>query len=53
MSRTGLSPLRFIELAGQCLFVRKPIAQLDKPPDTGQSRSKPKCPPGQLELAYA
>ena len=52
-SRSGLSPLRFAELAGQCLFIRKPIAALDKPPEVNASSPKPKCNPAQLELAYA
>jgi hypothetical protein len=52
-SRSALSPLRFAELAGQCLFIRKPIEALDKPPDVNPSRPKPKCNPAQLELAYA
>jgi putative transposase len=37
----------------QCLFIRKPIAALDKPPDVNPSSPKPKCNPAQLELAYA
>ena len=51
MSRSALSPLRFAEPAGQCLFIRKPLAHLDKPPEVNASTPKPKCP-GQLQLAY-
>ena len=53
MSHSGLAPLRFAELVGQCLFVRKPITQLDKPPEVHPSAAKPKCSPGQQEFAYA
>jgi putative transposase len=49
MSRSTLAPLRFAELAGQCVFVRKPITRLDKPPETPPN---PKRNPGQLEFAY-
>jgi len=52
-SRSGLSPIRFAELAGQCLFIRKPVARLDKPPEVNASSPKAKGHPGQLELAYA
>jgi IS4 transposase len=52
LSRSHLSPLRFIELAGQCLFIRKSIAHLDRPPQANPCRPKTKCQPGQLELAY-
>ena len=52
-SRSNLSPLRFVELAGQCLFIRKPLALLDKPPEVNPSRSKSKYHQGQLELTYA
>lgn len=52
MSRSTLAPLRFAELVGQCLFVRKPLTQLDKPPDVHPSHPKPKCCPGQLEFAH-
>lgn len=53
MSRSTLPPLRFAELAGQCLFIRKPVTHLDKPPEVHASAPKPKCHPGQMELAYA
>lgn len=53
MNRSSLSPLRFVELAGQCLFIRKSIAHLDKPPEVDASAPKHKCHPGQMELAYA
>lgn len=52
MTRTKLSALRFIELAGQNLFVRKPLAQLEKPPTGNPSKPKPKSHPRQLVIAY-
>ncbi len=53
MSRSSLVPLRFTELVGQCLFIRKSIARLDRPPDVNAGQPKPRCHPGQLEFAYA
>jgi IS4 transposase len=51
-ARSASPPLRFAELVAAQLFVRKPIALLDKPPDpTGRRRRQP-CT-DQLELAYA
>jgi putative transposase len=51
-SRCALPALRFAERVGQCLFIRKPIALIDKPPEVNPSRPKPKISPGQLEIAY-
>lgn len=51
-SRCTLPALRFAELVGQCLFIRKPIARIDKPPEVNPSRPKPKTHPGQMEFAY-
>jgi putative transposase len=48
-----LPVLRFIELAGQNLFVHKPLAELDKPPNVNPSNPQPKCYPAQLAIAYA
>lgn len=53
MSRSTLSPLRFAELVGQCLFIRKSITHLDKPPEVHASAPKNKCCPEQLQFAYA
>jgi IS4 transposase len=52
-SQSGLSPIRFAELVGQCLFTRKPLARVDKPPEVNASMPKPKSHPAQLKLAYA
>lgn len=51
-SRTALSALRFADLAAAALYVRKPIARLDKPPEVNPSRPRQNAP-GQLELTYA
>ena len=52
-SGSDIPPLRFIELVGQNLFIRKPIADLDKPPKVNPSKPQPKYHPGQLEITYA
>jgi len=45
--------LRFAQLVSQFLFVRKPIAHIDKPPPVNPSKPKPKCSPDQLAFCYA
>lgn len=50
-NRITLAPIRFAELVGQGLFVRKPIAHIDKPPEVNPSKAKPN--PDQMVLAYA
>jgi putative transposase len=52
-SRSELTPIRFAGLVGRCLFTRKPLAHLDKPPEVHPSKPKSSLVPGQLELAYA
>ena len=52
LTRSTLQALRFAELAGQTLFVRKPLAELDKPPKANSSKPQPKRHPAQLEIAY-
>ena len=52
-SRSTLPALRFAELVGQCLFTRKPMHRLDKPPEVNPSKPRPKYAPEQLGLAYA
>ena len=46
-------PLRFAELVCQCLFTRRPIAEIDKPPPVNPSKAQPRCSPDQLEFSYA
>jgi putative transposase len=51
-SRLAMPAIRFAELITGCLFTRKPIAKIDKPPDVHPSKAPPFTHPGQLELAY-
>ena len=44
--------LRFAELVCHRLFMRSPIAEIDKPPPVNPSKPKPKFSPDQLGLAY-
>jgi putative transposase len=48
-----LPALRLTELIRQRLFMRRPIAEIDKPPPCNPSRRQPNSPPGQLEFSYA
>lgn len=52
-SRSTLSALRFRELAGQCLFIRKSIRDLDKPPTRDIAKPKTHHQSDQWEFAYA
>jgi putative transposase len=45
-------PLRFAELICQRLFMRRPVAEIHKPPPVNPSRPKPKCSPDQLAFVY-
>jgi putative transposase len=45
--------LRFTELLGLRLFMRKSIAQIDKPPDVNPSKARPKHSTDQLAFTYA
>ena len=45
--------LRFAGLVRDCLFSRKRVAHIDKPPPVNPSKPAPKCHPNQLELCYA
>ena len=47
-----LPNLRFAELVCQRLFMRKPIAEIDKPPPVNPSNPRPKFSPDQLQFAY-
>jgi putative transposase len=48
-SRSKLPPIRFAGLVRSCIFARKPLARLDKPPD----RPRPSPDPRQMSFAYA
>jgi putative transposase len=45
--------IRFAQLVGQCLFVRKPISRIDKPPEVNPSRPRPQHNTNQLCFCYA
>jgi IS4 transposase len=45
--------LRLAELVCQRLFMRRPIAEIDKPPPVNPSRRQPRSSPDQLEFWYA
>jgi putative transposase len=51
-SRLAMTAIRFVKLILGCLFTRKPIAKIDKPPDVHPAKARPFTHPGQLELAY-
>ena len=53
LHRIALPALRFAELLGQRLFLRRPIAQIDKPPPCNKSQAKPRYSPDQREFCYA
>jgi putative transposase len=45
--------MRFAELVCQRLFMRSPIATIDRPPPVNPSKPKPRFSPDQLGFAYA
>jgi putative transposase len=45
--------LRFAELIGARLFMRKDIARIDKPPDVNPAKARPQHSPNQLAFQYA
>jgi putative transposase len=53
LSRSGLVAIRFAQLVAACLFVRKPIWRLDKPPEVNPSKPMQRHSLDQLELCYA
>ena len=52
-SYSKMPAIRFANLVATCLFVRKPLARLDKPPEVNASRSKHHVSPDQLDFCYA
>lgn len=52
-SHLTMPAIRFAELVGECLFVRKPMAHIDRPPAVNPSKPMTTCSPNQLELSYA
>jgi IS4 transposase len=53
INRLELPPLRLVELVGQRLFMRRPIAEIDKPPPVNPSRRQINHSPDQLRFCYA
>jgi putative transposase len=53
LHRLVLKPLRFAQLVGQCLFLRKDIDRIDKPPPVNPSAEITKTDPNQLRFSYA
>ena len=51
-SRVTVPAIRFADLVSACLFARKPIAKIQRPPDVHPSKPS-HCSPDQLQLAYA
>lgn len=45
--------LRFIDLVTQCLFERRTLAAIDKPPPVNPSRRQSNTGPGQMSFKYA
>lgn len=50
--RCALPPIRFAQLVGACLFVRKPILRIDKPPQVNPTARQP-TDLRQLAFCYA
>jgi putative transposase len=53
LHRSTLPPLRLAQLVGACLFVRKPLAQVDKPPTVNPAKRQRSVSPDQWEFSYA
>ena len=50
LHHSAIPAIRFAQLVGQCLFARKPILRIDKPPDVNPSA---RCPPDPNQLTFA
>lgn len=53
LHRITALPIRFAQLVGQCLFVRKPILRIDKPPEVHPAARSQWLDPKQLCFRYA
>jgi putative transposase len=53
LHRIGIPALRFAELVGQRLFLRRPLAEIDKPPPVNPSHRQRYVSPDQVEFCYA
>lgn len=52
LHRSVIPAIRFAQLVGACLFVRKPLLRIDKPPEINSS-PRPQRDPCQLAFDYA
>lgn len=52
-SRLTIPAIRFAELIKACIFSRKPIARIDKPPEVHPAKAFPHLSPDQMEFCYA
>jgi putative transposase len=53
LHRVTLPILRFTDLVSRCLFERRHIAAIERPPPVNPSKRKPTCSPDQMSFAYA
>ncbi len=53
LHRLAMPALRFTELVCQRLFLRRPLAEIDKPPPVNPSRRQLNISPNQLDFCYA
>lgn len=53
LHRITALPIRFAQLVGQCLFVRKPLLRIDKPPEVHPTGRSQCLDPNQLCFRYA
>jgi IS4 transposase len=51
--RVTIPILRFTDLVIRCLFERRDIATIDRPPPVNPSHRKPPCSPNQMSFLYA
>ena len=52
-SRSRMPAIRFADLVAAALFVRKPLARLDKPPEVNPNKARQTSSPNQIEFCYA
>ena len=52
-SRSRMPAIRFANLVASALFVRKPLACIDKPPKVNPNTTRPHSSPNQSEFCYA
>lgn len=51
--RIAMPILRFCDLVARCIFERRNIAAIDKPPPVNPSKRRPTSTPNQMSFAYA